>query len=812
MALAVSAPVMAQDYEDEIIVTATKRSQTLQEVPIAVSVTSGKTIEQAKILDIVDLQTVVPSLRVTQLQNSAQTNFTIRGFGNGANNAGIEPSVGVFIDGVYRSRSAGSISDLPNLERVEVLRGPQSTLFGKNASAGVISVVTAKPTFETEGFVEAGFGNYDQKTLKGYVSGPINDKFAFSLGGSTNKRDGYYENLLTGVDQNQRDRWSIRGQALYEPNDDISLRVIVDKDKIDEICCGVANVVAGPTADIITGGGLLTQIGLPVEDQGGLGANLVPNDLFAYEGYYDFDPTNKIENDGISFHADWNVSDALKLTSITSFRGQEVDFEGDVDFTSAKLVASNRQITSANSFTQELRANFEVGDKANVMVGGFYFEDDLTTDTRLVYGDDFRGFADYNVYLLQVQAFNAGTGGAPFPLGGALSLVELFSPPGTSYFAAGQGLEVGFDQKNEALSLFGQVDFDVTDRLTATGGLSYVEDKKKITSRSVSTDEFSALDLSTFLGGALSSLVPLQFLPPFLDIPNAVEGNTSNDDKITYTARLAYDVKDNINVYASAGTGFKASTWNLSRDARPTATDLVTIIDQGLGVPNLGSGTRFADPENSTVYEVGVKAKLDRGFVNVAVFDQTIKGFQSNVFSGTGFNLANAGKQSAKGIEVDAAYSPVEGLNITGGLLLIDPVYDSFEGASGPGGTVVDLSGTEPAGIHKTSWSLGGVYDFSLAGRDAYLRADWVHESKVQAIENVTEAEVGDNAFRQVDSINASMGFNINDALSLQLWGRNIFNDEYPLQLFRSVAQEGSFSGYPNAPRTYGGSLRWNFD
>ncbi len=812
MALAVSAPVMAQDYEDEIIVTATKRAQTLQEVPIAVSVTSAKTMDRAKILDIVDLQSVVPSLRVTQLQNSAQTNFTIRGFGNGANNAGIEPSVGVFIDGVYRSRSAGSISDLPNLERVEVLRGPQSTLFGKNASAGVISVVTAKPRFETEGFVEAGFGNYNQQSLKGYVTAPLSDDMAVSFGASTNNRDGYFENLETGVDLNQRDRWAIRGQFLYEPSDNFSLRVIVDKDKIDEICCGVANVVAGPTADIITGGGLLTQIGLPLADQGGLGANLVPNDLYAYEGYYDFDPTNKIENQGVSLHADWNVTDEVKLTSITSFRGQEVDFEGDVDFTGAKLVASNRQITSADSFTQELRANIEVGDKANVMVGGFYFKDNLVTDTSLFYGDDFRAFGDYNVYLLQIAAFNAGTAGPPFPLGGALDLVEVFSPPGTSYFAAGQGLEVGFDQKNEALSLFGQVDFDVTDRLTATGGLSYVKDEKTVTSRSSSTDQFSALNLNTFLGGAVSALIPLQFLPPFMDFPNAVEGNTSNDDKITYTARLAYDVKDNLNVYGSVGTGFKASTWNLSRDSRPTAADLVTINAQGLAVPNLSSGTRFASPENSTVYELGVKAKLDRGFVNVAVFDQTIKGFQSNVFSGTGFNLANAGKQSAKGIEVDAAYSPFEGFNLTGGLLLIDPIYDSFVGASGPGGTVVDLSGTEPAGIHKTSWSLGGVYDFSLAGHDTYIRADWIHESKVQAIENVTEAEVGSNAFRKVDSINASMGFDVNDQVSLQLWGRNIFNDEYPLQLFRSVAQEGSFSGYPNAPRTYGASLRWDFD
>ena len=130
---------------NEIVVTATKREQTLQDVPVAVSVTTGATIEQAQIRDLKDLQTLVPTLRVTQLQSSANTNFIIRGFGNGANNAGIEPSVGVFVDGVYRSRTAAQIGDLPDVQRVEVLRGPQSTLFGKNASAGVISMVTKAP-------------------------------------------------------------------------------------------------------------------------------------------------------------------------------------------------------------------------------------------------------------------------------------------------------------------------------------------------------------------------------------------------------------------------------------------------------------------------------------------------------------------------------------------------------------------------------------------------------------------------------------------------------------------------------------------
>ncbi|KAB2855787.1 MAG: TonB-dependent receptor, partial [Sphingopyxis terrae] len=206
------APASDTDYGNDIIVTATKRSQTLQDTPIAVSVTSAADIQNAQIRDLIDLQSAVPSLRVSQLQSSANTNFIIRGFGNGANNPGIEPSVGVFIDGVYRSRSAAQIGDLPNVERIEVLRGPQSTLFGKNASAGVISIVTQKPQYEFGGSVEASYGNYDAFVIKGDITGPISDKIAFSLGGNYNRRDGYARDVNLDTDVNDRNRWGVRGQ------------------------------------------------------------------------------------------------------------------------------------------------------------------------------------------------------------------------------------------------------------------------------------------------------------------------------------------------------------------------------------------------------------------------------------------------------------------------------------------------------------------------------------------------------------------------------------------------------------------------
>lgn len=228
------------DLFEQILITASKRQTGLQETPIAVTVTTGEDIAQTQVLDIQDLQALVPTLRVTPLQRSSNTNFSIRGFGNGTNNTGIEPSVGVFIDGVYRSRAAAQIGDLPRLEQVEVLSGPQSTLFGKNASAGVINVRTAGPSFIEADKVEFGVGNFNQRLLRGYYTNGITEELAFSVSGGINKRDGYTDSVVGLDDMNNRDRWNVRGQALYEPTEDTRIRFIADYSEIDERCCTVA--------------------------------------------------------------------------------------------------------------------------------------------------------------------------------------------------------------------------------------------------------------------------------------------------------------------------------------------------------------------------------------------------------------------------------------------------------------------------------------------------------------------------------------------------------------------------------------------
>ena len=783
-------PALAQSSGmlEEVIVTAAKRQQTLQEIPIAVSVVTAETIEQAQVLDIKDLQTLVPSLRVTQLQGSAQTNFIIRGFGNGANNAGIEPSVGVFIDGVYRSRVGSALADLPKLERIEVLRGPQSTLFGKNASAGVISVTTAKPDLTGfSGSVGATVGNYSQSIVRGDVSGPLSDNLGFSLSGSVNERDGYFDNLTLGTDSNELDRWNFRGQLLWTPSDRMEVRLITDAEEIDEVCCGVANLVDGPT------GGVVRL----------LGGDLVSNDPFAYGNYLDFDPRNEIETQGTSLHIDYDFSN-VTLTSITAFRTLDQFQSGDVDYTSARLIlpeAGDFRNTEIETFTQEIRLASNGDGPLQWVAGAFYFNEEVVQDETFGLGPDFRSYVD----ILLAAA------GAPGALGGVEAALGL---PAGAIYATGTGNQSErYTLDDETLSLFVQFDYDLTDALTLTAGMNHTQSEKDASANVVNDNLFGALPLDALGLGALSSV---QFLPPVITYPNSVEDGKSDDSDTTYTVRLAYDLTSEINIYAGVSTGFKATSWNLSQDSGPIPADVARLLAAadpvlpnvgfGPGAATFAVGTRFADPEESLVYELGLKGQWNTVSLNMAIFMQEIDGFQSNVFSGTGFNLANAGKQSTDGVEVELTWLPVDGLRIGFAATWLDPLYDSFTGALGPDGPM-DLSGEKPSGIPELSTNTNISYSFDLLGAYSYVRLEHVYEEDVQVVDNIPSSIAG----REVNTVNASAGMSWSNGMEFNLWGRNIFDDEYLLSAFPSVAQAGSVSGYPNQPATYGLTLKYNF-
>lgn len=806
-----------------VTVTAAKKVQSLQETPIAVSVVDASTIEDAAIVDLSDLQSIVPSLRVDTYQSAAQTAFKIRGFGNGDNNAGVEPSVAVYIDGVYRSRSAAAIADLPDLQRVEVLRGPQSTLFGKNASAGVISIVTKKPDWENSASAEVTLGNYNLLRFAGDVSGPINDKVAYSLSGSVTQRDGYADDLGTGEDINDKNRYNLRGQLMFEPTEDTSIRVIGDYGKIDELCCLGANVVNGPTGAAIFA----------------IGGAIVPENPFSYEATFNFPPTNDIENYGVSAEINHDLGFA-DFTSITSWRGSDLIQNSDGDFTTADLIGYFYNDTSIETFTQEVRLAGNT-EYTEWMVGGFYFDESVDIENALYYGDDFRNYAE------------ALSGGAFTQVEGLLGL------PNGTFGQAGVGLTEAYGQDNTAWSIFGTLDIDLSDKLTFTLGGNYTDDEKGAFGTVVNTDAFSALDFvaignnvlyqtafGTTLAGfgidptdpaqvaafatanpaafaqiqagaqafadandtdpavnPLLSAQALQFFPPFVNFPNSVEDGHSQDDKFTYTLRMNYEMNDNISMYASYATGFKATSWNLSRDSRPFASDIADLDAAGLTGANLTAGTRSAGPEEARVYEIGLKAAFDNVAVNIAVFDQEIRGFQSNAFTGTGFALTNAGVQSSTGLEMDVTWSPVDGLRLFAAGLFMDPVYNDFKNSANG-----DLSGQRPQSISENSISLGGSYDFSLPnGWDAFVRGDYQYESEA----NLTDDPAYSNLTREINVFNAAAGVYLDNGVRVSVWGRNIFDDEYLIEAFPSVAQEGSITGYPNQPATYGITVKKEF-
>ncbi|MEO1044276.1 MAG: TonB-dependent receptor [Pseudomonadota bacterium] len=823
------------EFDDNVlVVTATKRQTTLQETPISVSVTSAETLDNALIRDVLDLQTVTPSLRVSQLQNSSSTTFIIRGFGNGDNNFGIEPSVGVFVDGVFRSRSIGALGDIANVERIEVLRGPQSTLFGKNASAGVISVVTRAPQYEWGGNIEAVYGNFNQFLIKGDITGPITDTLAFSVDANYNRRDGFFDIENLNQDINDRNRWNVRGQLLFEPTDSLTIRAQADYSRIDEVCCAVNTLVAGPTAPAVVGVG------------GTLNTDFFSDDVFLSQV-----PVNEVDNYGGSIQVDYETG-PITITSITAYRELDNFVDQDVDFTSADIVSEIRD-QRVQTFTQEFRIASDFDGPFNFLLGGFYFDESIEQNSDLTTGQVARPFFE----LL-----------TPTGQGTFLGVENALGLPLNSIFSPGPLTTERYTLDNTSWSIFGTFDFEPVEGLVFTAGFNYTDDEKDFALTQTSFDELANVNLvDAFIVGGIAGatmtppnqigpaeiaafqtaqpdafaaiaaaaldpgqnqllgLAPFQFQPPFLNIPNSVEDGRTRDDELTYTFRVAYDVSDQVNVYFSYATGFKASSVNLSRDSRPLFGDFIPgpgnstilapaspILGAGLAVPNLTTGSRFAGPEEAEVYEVGLKAQFDGIGFNLALFDQTIEGFQSFLFTGTGFQLNNAGQQSVTGFEFDATIIPADGLVFTFATTYLDPIFDSFVDSP-----VGDLTGQRPGGIPEWSIATSATYthDFGGSGNRLITRLDYQHESNVNVNNGLPtfNASLGNTQIfrRAVNLVNGSMTLQLDNGFEIGAFARNLLNDRYILTVFDGVAQAGTVSGYPSPPRTFGGLVRYRF-
>ena len=784
---------------DEVIVTATKTEKTLQEVPIAVSVILADDIEKANLNDIFDLKAVIPSLDTRKYTTNTEAAFFIRGFGNGSFNPGIEPSVAVFVDGVYRSSMQSQISDFPVLERIEVLRGPQSTLFGKNATAGVINIVTKKPSFDKSGYAAASIGGNNMKKLKYYSTGPLNETTAYSFSAGINKADGHSENIRTGNTVNTRDRFSVRGELLFELSDDESIRIISDYDEYDEICCAVGSAAYGVGNQI----------------QALLGGGVIPNDPFTEKVFYDFDPTTEGDNFGISAHYKKD-NEGSTFESITSYRNSYNKNIQDVDFDGGPIVNPSPISKDLKAVTQEFRLYSTDNQITNWLIGAFYYQEDMDFNESIYYGPAWRPY---------IEAF--------LPAGTISGVAAAFGLPDSSLYATGQGGTESATQDNSTLSLFGQLDINITEKMNAIIGVSYMEDEKSVSYNQINTAVLSQLD---FVGaGALGlinagfppaqalvlardpafnpllGLQALQLLPQFVNFPNAAQNGQSNDDNIDYTVKLSYSLNDAVSIYAGTSTGFKASAWNISRNSAPDAAEVAALATAGTPVgPNTVLGKRFAGPEEAKVTELGAKIYLPSGYLNIAIFDQTIEGFQSNTFIGTGFVLANAGSQSADGYEFDLVFSPLENIDLSVSGTFIDPIYDSFVGSANG-----DLSGTVPSNTPEDTISTTATWNWNMNGWDGYTRLSHLYSSATKLLESpVGQAliETNGNGFRKQDTLSFSTGIE-KDNLSISLYGKNINNDEYLSSAFIAVVDlsSSSFFGYPNEYATYGLNVKYTF-
>ncbi len=813
---------------ETITVTAQRREQTLQETPVAVSAVTDDQLERSQIRDVRDLQLLVPSLRVGQFASSTNVEISIRGLGTSSFNPGLEPSVGVFVDGVYLARQGAAINDFLSLERVEVLRGPQSTLFGRNTPAGVVSFITRAPEYDFGYDAEATVGNYNARVLRGTVTAPIiDDTLAFRLDGNWNQRDGFVDNI-DGRDLNNRNRYSLRGQLLFEPNSNLSLRFIADTAHTDEDCC------AAP---------FLTYAAASLGAIPGLGGTLLPADPFARQTAIDGLVNTELNTGGASFHVDWDLGFAT-LSSITAYRSYDENQDIDADFTDLDLAGRRVLDQDYRTVTQEFRLTSNGDGPVGWQAGFYYYDQELGFTNNTPYGSQLRPFAD----LLT---------------GGGITAVEgITMAPAGAFLAGGQGLiEEDYDLNTQSWSLFGQVDWHVTDRLTLTGGLRYSAEEKDIDADILIIDPFSSVNLFTVGGqvifaqafglltgglpptpaniaanpaeaaqaqaaaaaGAgdpgvnpLLGLLPLQFNPPASDFTDSRE-----EDNVSGTFIISYDVSDDLNVYGSYSRGYKAGGFNVSANASLT-------------------GVFEFQPEISESYELGVKATVFGGTtrINTALFYQTLEDFQANIFTGTGFGLQNAGEVELSGLEVEFVSQPSDRFLFTGGFtymfqseyasFLRNACYDNqpivpgvvadpsqiapgtcgliLNNVTGLPETLQNSSGETLSGAAEFVGSLTGTYFHPIGtSLEGFLRGEVFYTSSRNLGGDLDPRREQDG----FTLFNASVGIgSVEDTWQLQFWGRNIFEEDYQQGNFTSVGQPGSLNAYPSDPRTYGVTLR----
>ncbi len=641
--------------DNEIIVTAQGRAQALADVPLAVSAVSAETLQQTGANDIRALNQVAPSLLVSSTGSEANGSARIRGIGTVGDNPGLESSVAVFIDGVYRSRSGIGLSELGDLERIEVLRGPQGTLFGRNASAGIINIVSKMPESTFSAGAEATYGNYETIRLQGFVNVPISTTVAGRLDGVYMKRDGFYRDVTNNRDVNNRDRYFLRGQLLFEPTSDIRVRVIGDYTRRNEECCGAVYVdssinpyigdLNSPSANNIVR--VLRDLGQPMAAfSNPYSRNLYVSSGRSYGGI--------TEDWGGSVQLDWNLG-AVKLTSITGYRNYFSSQGADTDYSAVDLLYRAADASSSRAFetfSQELRLNGTAfGEKLDWLVGGYFANEDLTLVDNLRFGSQYGRFATCRIVSGSALAalYNPAAAGClaarPALFGAASPLVYAGFDRLDGISDRGTTRDL-FKQNSRNWALFTHNIFHVTRGLDLTVGLRYTNERKRLNA-TFGNDNTACVANQT----ALLPLRSVASLTATIDgiLGLSCQGNSTaelngasihdvrKEDQFTGTAILSYKPTDDLLVYGSFSRGYKAGGFNLDKSA--LKVPILPFASLG-GAQALVKGLQFA-PETNDAFEIGLKYSTPKFSLNVSAFRQQFKNFQLNTFNGTVFLVQN---------------------------------------------------------------------------------------------------------------------------------------------------------------------------
>ncbi|MNK49405.1 Pesticin receptor precursor [compost metagenome] len=745
----------------EVIVTARRREETAQQVPIPINVISGKKAEETGAFNVNRLKELVPSVQFYS-STPRNTSLSIRGLGStfGLTNDGLDPGVGFYVDGVYYARPAATTLDFVDIERIEVLRGPQGTLFGKNTTAGTFNVTTKQPSFTTGGTAEISFGNYGFIQAKTSVTGAISDKFANRFSASGTHRDGTIYNSRTSQDHNDINSIAIRDQLLYKPNENLKFILTGDYNRLR--ANGYAQVIAGVVTTKRAG---YRQFGNIISDLGYTLPSINP-----FNRTVDTDTPWKAEQDmgGISFNAEYTLGKG-KIVSTSAWRFWNWNPSNDRDFTGLSALAKSQAPSKHQQWSQEIRWSGNFNEKLSGVFGVFGIWQRLRADK-------------------EGQIEEAGKDQWRFSQN---STSTLWQTPG---LLEGYGIRSYPSLNSFSGAVFGQLDWNFTEKLSLLPGIRINYDKKEI-------------DFKRQTYGGLQTTDPA-----LIALKNSVysnqEFNASIDDtNFSGQLTLAYKPTKNYNLFGTFSTGFKPVGLNLG------------------GLPTDSNGNALTElavvkPERILHYELGLKSQPFKNFIfNLTLYNSSIKDYQIQVQAADlsinrGY-LANAEKVRVRGIETDLSYS-FSNLNFYSNLAYTEAIYTKFtnappalENTGGP--TFVDISGGVLPGVSKWAGSTGGEINFSgkflsyngdyFFALDSYYRSTFSSSPTPSQFLNVPGYAL----------FNSRFGFRVRSGVTTYLWVRNILNKDYFEQLLPGAGNAGHYAAVLGDPRTYGITIKYNF-